>query len=54
MKFLLFGCITWIVYVTIGLSITSWLSLGPIPQILLGLVISVLWIVGNEWFKVRK
>ncbi|QGH72592.1 MAG: holin [Myoviridae sp. ctThM1] len=54
MKFLLVACVTWIIYVAIGLAITIWLSLGPVPQILLGLVIAVFWVVGNEWFQRKQ
>jgi len=54
MKVFLFCFITWVIYFAIGIIITGWLSLGPWSQILLGSVIAVLWIAGNEWFKERQ
>ncbi|QHJ82555.1 MAG: hypothetical protein [Caudoviricetes sp.] len=54
MKVFLFCFVTWVIYFAIGIVITGWLSLGPWPQILLGLVLAIFWVIGNEWFQLKQ
>lgn len=54
MKVFLFCLVTYLVYFAIGIAISAIFSLGPWSQILLGSVIAVFWIIGNELFKEKQ
>lgn len=54
MKVFLFCLVTYLVYFMIGVVISAIFSLGAWSQILLGSVIAVLWITGNELFKEKQ